>query len=110
MIRGSKDAALAFALRRALNSRLAPVGEVTHLAVDTARRCARVRLALRGERQPLNLSLSDYELERSGGADWLRIVKIEASREWVQTLLEQVLAGRRVRVPRAAAAALRLLT
>ena len=109
MIRGSKDAALAFALRRLLNAELAAIGEVTEVSLDTADRRARLRLALRGEPEPIDVEFAHYQLERTDEDDWLTVHDVVASREWLTAALRQFALGRRFHVSKPAASALRLL-
>jgi hypothetical protein len=108
-IRNSKDAGLALALRTLLNSRVEAFGEIRDVSVDSANRRIRLRVALRGETEPVDLDIRGYELERTGDGDWLTVVAAEASREWLTAALQQFVVGRRFRIPAQAAGALRLL-
>lgn len=77
--------------------------------MDSANRRIRLRLALRGEVDPVDLDIRGYELERTGEGDWLTVVDAAASREWVTAALQQFVVGRRFRIPAQAAGALRFL-
>jgi hypothetical protein len=104
---GAKDAALAFAMRRALNARLDAFGEITDLSLDTANRRVRLRVALRGESQPIDVDVRKYDIADDG--DFLTVVDAVASREWLTAALQQFAVGRRFPIPHQAAVALRLL-
>jgi hypothetical protein len=108
-MRGPKDAALAFALRKVINTRLGAIGEVTGLALDTADRRARLRVALRGEPDEIDVEVREFVLDRSDGADWISLTDVRASREWVDAALRQFAVGRSFRLSPRAAAAIRLL-
>jgi len=108
-MRGSKDAAIAFAARSLLNGRLSAIGEVTSMTLDTAQRRAQLRLALRGDAAPIDVDLREYRLEHGDGGDWLTVIDATASREWLTGVLQQFVVGRRFHIPSAAARTLRLL-
>jgi hypothetical protein len=106
----SKDAALAFAARSLLNTRLQAIGEIGDLSVDTAGRRAQLRLSLRGEPEEIHLDIRRYDVERTEAGDWLVVAEAVASREWVTAALQQFVVGRRFHIPSKAATVLRLLT
>lgn len=108
-MRGSKDAALSVALRAALNARLSAIGEIADLSLDTAARSVRVRLLLRGERDPVDVHVREFVLDHADGRDWLTLVDATSSRAWLAASIEQFAIGRAFPIPRAAARALRLL-
>ena len=108
-MRGRKDAALAFALRQVINRRLGAIGEVTRLALDTSDRRARLQVALRGERDEIDVEIREFVVDRSDGADWISLTGVSASREWVGAVLRQFVVGRSFRLSPRAAAAVRLL-
>ena len=108
-MRSSKDAAIGVALRTFLNGRLSAIGEVAELSLDTSARSARVRIALRGDAEPLELHVRKYALDADEDADWLTLVDVAASREWLGASLRQFVVGRPIRIQRTAAKALRLL-
>jgi hypothetical protein len=105
---GSKDAAVAFAIRRALNTRLDAFGEITDLSLDAANRRARFRLALHGEREPIDVEVRGYCVERADEGDWLSVDDAVASRQWLTAALHQFVVGRRFHISRKAALVLRL--
>ena len=109
VIRGSKDAALAFAVRRLLNARLVAIGEITDASIDTAHRRAQLRLALRGEREAIDVELGKYRLESTDDGEWLTLADAVGSREWLTAALRQFVVGRRFQISKQTAAALRLL-
>lgn len=110
MIQGSKDAAVAFAMRRVLNARLSPFGTITNLTLDSAERRAQFRVALHGEIEPIDLDIRRYDIERAARGDWLTVVDAVASRQWVTAVLHHVAVGRRFHLSRKASLALRLIT
>ena len=108
-MQGSKDTALAFALRSVLNTRVRAFGQVSDLSLDTARRSVKLRCELHGEVEPIDLDVRKYAVEHVNGSDWVTVVEAVASREWLTEALDQFIVGRRLRVSSKAGTALRLL-
>ena len=109
VVRASKDAAIALALRRLLNHRLGDLGEITALTLDTATRRAALRLMLPGERDPIAVRVRAYDLYQADGRQWLTLVDAEASRDWLTAALQRFAVGRPFVVSPHAARVLRLL-
>ena len=109
-LRGSKDAAIALSARAFLNNKLRGIGEMTELSIDTKKRAIRVRLELVGETEPVEIHIKEYDLSQSGRATTITIMKVAASREWLQEALRQFAVGRSFTIPPQAAAILNLLT
>ena len=72
VLRGSKDAALAFGARTYFNNRLRRIGEMTELSIDTQKRALHMRLDLLGEAAPIEIHVSKYDLKHSGTATTFR--------------------------------------
>jgi len=109
-IRGSKDALIAIALRTLLNRRLSAIGTITGLTLDTGRRRAELRIALRGEQGRTDVADLRYDIQHADGGDWLTLVGATASRDWLTAALEQFAVGRSFRLSPNGARVLRLLT
>ena len=110
VVRGSKDAALAFGVRTYFNNRLRRIGEMTELSIDTKKRVLHVRMDLRGEASPIKIHVNKYDLKKSGTATTLTIVEVTASREWLAEALREFVTGRSFKLPASAGAVLKLLT
>ena len=96
-------------MRGLLNPRLSAFGEIANLSLDTARRRARVRFALRGESEPIDIDIRKYAIAHGDEGDWLIVGDAVASREWVTAAMHQFVVGRRFHVSPKAGMALRLL-
>ena len=96
-------------MRGLLNPRLSAFGEITDLSLDSSRRRARVRFALRGESDPIDINIRKYDIDHGDKGDWLIVVDAVASREWMTAALHQFVVGRRFHVSPKAGMALRLL-
>jgi hypothetical protein len=106
----SKDAALAFTTRVAINVKLRSIGEMTELSIDTKTKRIRVRLELLGEKEPIEVEIFRYSLTEKGETTYVTIEEATSSREWLTAALREFLVGRDFAIPAKAAAVLKLLT
>src|SRR3546814_9009383 len=54
---------------------------------------------LRGEKEPASGSIDRYQIEREGDDVYLKMRSFSTSREWITLLLNQLLAGKRFKIP-----------
>jgi hypothetical protein len=109
LLRGSKDAALAFTARTFLNTRLRVIGEVSELSIDTTSRACRLRLDLLGEAEPIDIHITKYALKQSGEKTMLMVVGATASRKWLAAALREFVVGQTFAIPAKAGGVLNLL-
>jgi hypothetical protein len=110
LLRGSKDAALAFGARTYINNRLRGIGKMTEFSIDTRAHAFRVGVKLLGETTPVEIHVKEYVLRRTTSAATLTIVEATASRRWLSAALSRFVVGRHLTIPAQAGAALKLLT
>lgn len=94
-----KEGALAVALRAYINDRYKEYGEILDLQVDTHECRLSFRVLLRGEKEPASASIDRYEIEQEGEDVYLKLRSFSTSREWITLLLNQLLAGKRFKIP-----------
>ena len=87
-------------------SLLQPYGQATSLRIDSSAKTVEVSLALKGETEPLQLQIKQYELIKEGEASYLIVKDIQTSKAWLTILAEQHLLNRRLALPPQAASAL----
>lgn len=110
MLKSSKEAAIALALKSFFNAKYGRIGRLSDVSIDTARREVRVRLELVGEGVPVDIHVTSYSVDQQGGRATVTIVDAAASREWLTEALRQFVLGRPFVLPeRAAAIVTRLL-
>lgn len=97
--KGLKDGALGLALRAFLNERLQDFGEVLDCEVDTGRGRISVRAQLKGEREPLTVTVERYELVREGDVVFATLQSFSSSRHWLTLLLPKLFMGKRYKLP-----------
>jgi hypothetical protein len=106
----SKDATLAFTVRRATNAKLRSIGEMTELSIDTKTKRVRVRLELLGETEPIDIEILRYSLKEKGETTYITIEEATSSREWLTAALSEFVVGQDLAIPAKAGAVLKLLT
>jgi hypothetical protein len=110
LLRGPKDAAVAFTARTAFNARYQRIGKMTELSIDTKKCAMRVQLDLLGEAEPIEIRVDKYELKQNGDKTKLKVLDATASRPWLAEALREYVVGRSFEIPSAAGVFLRMLT
>jgi hypothetical protein len=105
----SKDAAVAFTARIAINIKLRLIGQMTELSIDTQNKRVRVRLELLGENEPIDVEILRYCLKEKGETTYITIEEVTSSREWLTVALREFVVGQDLALPAKAGAALKLL-
>jgi len=100
------DSAAAWAVRQYLNHRYEPIGKMTTLQIDAAKKTATFDLDLKGETQPLRITVNRYELSTVGDKTFVEIKDFTTSREWINYIAREFLKGRKFEVPEVAKAVL----
>ena len=92
--------------REYFNHRFHSFGTMTTLHIDSAKRIASVDLELKGETQPLHITIDRYEMTKASGKTFVEIQEITTSREWLTLLAQQMLKGKKFEVPELVASVL----
>jgi hypothetical protein len=78
------------AARQTLNRiYLEPYGCLTELVIDAKSKSLSLKLELKGESQPLEIRVKQYQLIERGEETFLELGEIATSREWLDTLLRE---------------------
>src|SRR5215469_5602949 len=88
-----------WALRKYFNHKYQSLGVMTSLQIDSKNKTASLDLDLKGETQPLHITIKRYELTREGGRTFVEIKELETSREWMTLLARQFVKGKKFAVP-----------
>ncbi len=81
------------------NSLLQPYGRATALHLDSTAKTIRITAELRGETTPLEVEITDYEIQREGENFVARLKGIRTSRAWLTTLATQHLLNVPLKLP-----------
>jgi hypothetical protein len=101
----SKDRLMeSMALPMLNNSLLKPYGQATHLRLNSGEKSASVTLDLKGEAEPIEITIGNYEIIPEGEKVFLIIRAVTTSREWLTTLAHEQLINKKLELPAQAAA------
>ena len=94
-----KERAIEAAVKRLINRKIEAFGSVTSLQIDSKQRTIAAQLALKGETQPIVIKVGSYEVIQEHGAAFISFQNLHASKEWINSVLNEYVAGRRFKVP-----------
>ncbi|MCX7069540.1 MAG: hypothetical protein NTW01_00900 [Gammaproteobacteria bacterium] len=101
LARGVKDGALALSLKAFVNDKLSAYGEIVDVTIDTAVNRLTARAMLKGERDPVTVTVERYEIESEGEERFIKLKTFTSSRSWLTQLLNKLLADKRYKIPTA---------
>jgi hypothetical protein len=93
------DSAVAWGAREYFNHRYQSLGQMTTLQIDSANKKASFDLELKGESQPLHITINRYELTTTGDKTLIEIKEFHTSREWINVVAGNFLKGKKFEVP-----------
>jgi hypothetical protein len=99
LLHSAKDAGTSLIVQRAVAHRLQPYGRMLNLSIDSKTSRIRVEVLLKGETEPITVSVDEYQLTSVAGADFIVIKKASASREWINALLQDFAIGKTIPLP-----------
>jgi len=85
--------------REYFNHHYRALGHMTKLQIDSANRHAKLELDLKGETQPLQITIGRYAVTSTGGKTFIEIEEITTSREWLTLLARQFTKGKTFELP-----------
>jgi hypothetical protein len=88
-----------WAARQYFNHKYPYFGAMTTLQIDSANKKATLDLELKGETQPLHVTIDRYELTTIGEKTFLEIKELTTSREWINVLAGKFLKGKKIEAP-----------
>jgi hypothetical protein len=94
-------------VRLYINHQYARYGTMTELKIDDQQKSIDATLQLRGEKEPIHLHIANYTL--NADANTLTIAGIHVSREWMNTLANEMLKDKPFPLPPAAAKWLKMI-
>jgi hypothetical protein len=90
--------------RKLLNQYIRDYGEITDLTIDAPRKRITARLLLHGEREPLDVTVEEYDLIRTGESASFVVRAADSDRAWLNAVLNRFIVGRAWEVPAKAVA------
>ncbi len=101
-----KDSLASKAAKSLLGARIERYGRLTDLRIRSREKTISADILLAGEAEEVRIEVSRYRVAGSGGDFTLVIESIQASREWLQLVLEDFLVGNPLPIPSLALVAL----
>lgn len=78
---------------------LAPYGRATNLRIDSSAKTLSLEVELKGESEPLEIEITDYELTKEGDRYFAMVKGVRTSRAWLTALATDHFLNRRFEVP-----------
>ncbi len=88
-IRDTKDKMLAFIITKKVNKAMEEFGEMLNFQLDTKNKNIYFEIMLKGESEPIKISLLKYEFIKKNEKQYIMFKEIYASREWIDLVLKQ---------------------
>lgn len=104
-----KDSGASTAIKSWLAREMADYGEVLDFDFSSRDRSVQMHVLLKGEREPLTVQVSDYEVARRADGDFIVVKSARASREWVNAVLRNFVIGKPHRIPEQYSAVARMV-
>jgi hypothetical protein len=95
----ARDAGTSYVVERAVANRLQPYGRMLNLSIDSKTKKIRLEILLKGESEPVAVTINEYQVTSAGGADFFVIKQATASREWIDALLQDFAIDRKLPLP-----------
>ena len=109
MLKALKDKALSKSLEVAINLKIKEYGEMLKLNLDSHNKTIEFEIMLKGEKEPLKVYVSSYEISEESGKYYLYAKDIKTSREWINIVAENYLKGEKIELPEKIAKTLQIL-
>lgn len=77
------------AARRLLNLKIKSYGIMTALKIDRENKTVSLELELKGEVQPIKITVSNYNIVENDKGTFIEVGEITTSREWMNALLAE---------------------
>lgn len=94
-----RDRAFAAALRSLAGVYLGKLGRIENLVIDSSRKIIEAEILLNGEAEPIILKIDHFEIIKDGEIHHIVIHRVNASREWINTLARDYVEGHAIRIP-----------
>ena len=97
----SKDRLIGARIKQELNVQLARYGEILDVKLNTREQSVQLFVALKGDPSPITVKIGKYSLMKENGQLWLTVDSrsIEASKEWLTSVLQDQAGRQRLPVP-----------
>ena len=77
----------------------APYGQARELRLNSTDKTAEILFDLKGEREPVRVTIGKYEIAESNGETFVTLHAMQTSREWMTEAVQRNVVGRPVKLP-----------
>jgi hypothetical protein len=74
-------------------------GKILNLSINSKDKSVGLTVDLNGEKEPLNIKISNYRVFEKNGESFIKINGIETSRDWINRVASSYLSGKEFKVP-----------
>jgi hypothetical protein len=99
ILKSMKDAIFSFLIRTALKIKLKRYGDMIDFKIDSSAHKIYLSVSLKGEHEPLIVTVNEYAVVNEGGKDFVELRSITTSKEWMNLVAEDFLKGKRFELP-----------
>lgn len=96
---GIKDTLVSKGAEKVVNTLLEDMGRVSGLSIDSKNKAIKLVVDLKGESQPVNINIMEYEIHEERSRNYITIHKLHASREWMNIAFDKYLKGKKIEIP-----------
>jgi len=99
MFQAAKDAMVSKAALHYFNKEMLRYGQLLNLSIDSRNKTADVSCLLVGETEPITIHVENYTVMPEAGKNYLQASGFTCNRPWLENLLRDFGADRRIELP-----------
>jgi hypothetical protein len=99
-IQGQKDSSVSLVAEKLLQEYVEPYGSLRSFSLNSRQNAASFEVLLKGETEPITVDVQEYQLIQDSTGSYVAVTRVNASREWLTSLLQDFVVGRRLAIPR----------
>lgn len=100
ILQKGKDKALSTAILSILNKKIKLFGEISNLKLDTKNKKIELKVGLKGELEPLLVTIHRYEIKEVAENHYLIAHDVDTSREWINLLVKEHFYNQKIEIPK----------
>lgn len=87
LFKSLKDKTLSFGAEKFLKNKLERYGDMLELKINSEEKSVYSKMILKGEKEPLSITINGYKIVNKNGSDYLQFDEIITSKEWMNLLI-----------------------
>lgn len=94
-----KDEILEAIIEKVVREKIRPFGDLIDCQVDTHVNSISAEVLLHGDTYPIKVAVARYEVFEAEGHHWLELRRFSSTKEWIQSVMDTFLVGKRFQLP-----------